>query len=195
MLTSHRFVLTSRRVLPWHGRCVHGFRQINPVRLLAFALVLSLCNGPPFPAFADSGGTGAKAPAVRTARGWAAMSGGDLKSTLDGWSRAAAGMQEFDLLCAGPGIEHSLAPPQHPQTNGMAECFNGRIEDVLESPHFRSGEELETTLHRSVVLYNQQHNQQLPQPALGSRTASGDEGMAQPEARVVQEATQPPCGM
>ena len=89
MLTSNRFVLTSQRVLPWHGRCVHGFRQINPVRWLAFALVLSLCNVTPFPAFADSGGTAAKAPAVRTARGWAAMSGGDLKSTLDGWSRAA----------------------------------------------------------------------------------------------------------
>ena len=89
MLTSKRFMLTSERVLSWHGRCVHGFRQTNPVRWLAFALVLSLCNVPPFPAFADSGGTGAKAPAVRTARGWAALSGGDLKSTLDGWSRAA----------------------------------------------------------------------------------------------------------
>jgi len=121
---------------------------------------------------------------VRTGRGWAAMSGSDLKAPPDVWSRAAAGMQLFELLCADPGIEHSLAPPQHPQTNG-------RIEDVLQSHHFRSGEELETTLHRYVVLYNQQ----LPQPALGSRTASGDEGMAQPEARVVQEATQPPSGM
>jgi transposase InsO family protein len=81
-------------------------------------------------------------------------SGSDLKAPLGGWSRAAAGIQEFDLLCAAPGIEHSLAPPQHPQTNGMAECFNGRIKDVLQSHHFRSGEELETTLHRSVVLYN-----------------------------------------
>jgi hypothetical protein len=63
-------------------------------------------------------------------------------------------VQKFDLLCAAPGIQHSLAPPQHPQTNGMAECFNGRIKDVPQSHHFRSGEELETTLHRSVVLYN-----------------------------------------
>jgi transposase InsO family protein len=61
-------------------------------------------------------------------------------------------VQEFDLLCAAPGIQHSLAPPQHPQTNGMAECFNGRIKDVPQSHHFRSGEEMETTLHRSVVL-------------------------------------------
>ena len=41
-----------------------------------------------------------------------------------------------------------MAPPQHRQTNGMVERFNGRIEEVLQSQHFRSGEELETTLHR-----------------------------------------------
>jgi hypothetical protein len=28
---------------------------------------------------------------------------------------------------------------QHPLTNGMVERFNGRIEDVLQSHHFRSG--------------------------------------------------------
>jgi hypothetical protein len=48
----------------------------------------------------------------------------------------------------------------------MVERFNGRIEEVLQSHHFRSGEELETTLHRYVWLYNQQ----LPQSALGSKT-------------------------
>ena len=37
---------------------------------------------------------------------------------------------------------------------------------VLQSHHFRSGEELETTLHRYVWLYNQQ----LPQSALGSKS-------------------------
>ena len=46
------------------------------------------------------------------------------------------------------------------------ERFNGRIEEVLQSHHFHSGEELETTLHRYVLLYNQQ----LPQSALASRT-------------------------
>jgi hypothetical protein len=46
------------------------------------------------------------------------------------------------------------------------ERFNGRIEEVLQSHHFRSGEELETTLQRYVLLYNQQ----LPQSALGSKT-------------------------
>ena len=50
--------------------------------------------------------------------------------------------------------------------NGMVERFTDRIEEVLQSPHFRSGEALETTLHRYVALYNQQ----LPQSALGSKT-------------------------
>ena len=80
--------------------------------------------------------------------------------------RAATGQHEFDTLCATLDIEHRLTPPKSPQTNGMVERFNGRIEEVLQSHHFRSGEELETTLHRYVWLYNQQ----LPQSALGSKT-------------------------
>jgi transposase/transposase InsO family protein len=80
--------------------------------------------------------------------------------------RAATGEHEFDKLCAELGIEHRLTPPKSPQTNGMVERFNGRIEEVLQSHHFRSGEELEATLHRYVWLYNQQ----LPQSALGSKS-------------------------
>ncbi len=79
--------------------------------------------------------------------------------------RAATGKHEFNQLCAELGIDHRLAPPQHPQTNGMVERFNGRIEEVLQSHHFHSGEELEATLHRYVLLYNQQL-----QSALGSKT-------------------------
>ena len=80
--------------------------------------------------------------------------------------RAATGEHEFDTLCTELGIEHRLTPPKSPQTNGMVERFNGRIEEVLQSHHFRSGEDLEATLHRYVWLYNQQ----LPQSALGSKT-------------------------
>jgi transposase InsO family protein len=69
-------------------------------------------------------------------------------------------------LCAALGVEHPLTPPKSPQTNGKVERFNGRIEEVLQSHHFRSGEELEITLHRYVWLYNQQ----FPQAALGSNT-------------------------
>ena len=81
-------------------------------------------------------------------------------------ARARSGTDEFDQLCTELGIEHRLTPPKSPQTTGMVERFNGRIEEVLRSHHFRSGDKLETTLHRYVLLYNQQ----LPQSALGSRT-------------------------
>ncbi len=80
--------------------------------------------------------------------------------------RAATGNHEFDRLCTGFGIEHRLAPPMRPQTNGMVERFNGRIEDVLQSHRFRSGEDLEQTLLRYVRLYNGQ----LPQSVLKGRT-------------------------
>ena len=62
--------------------------------------------------------------------------------------RAATGRHEFDQLCADLGIEHRLSPPMHPQTDGMVERFNTRIEEVLQSHHFRSGDELETTRRR-----------------------------------------------
>ncbi len=62
--------------------------------------------------------------------------------------RAATGAHKFDTLCAALDIEHRLTLPKSPQTNGMVERFNGRIEEVLQSHHFRSGEESETTLHR-----------------------------------------------
>ena len=65
-----------------------------------------------------------------------------------------------------PKIRAAITPPKSPQTNGMVERFNGRIEEVFPSHHFRSGEELATTLHRYVWLYNRQ----LPQSALGSKT-------------------------
>ena len=64
--------------------------------------------------------------------------------------RVATRQHEFDTLCSTHGIEHRLTPPRSPQTNGMVERFNGCIEQVLQSHHFRSGEELETTLHRYV---------------------------------------------
>jgi transposase InsO family protein len=66
--------------------------------------------------------------------------------------RVQSGQHDFDQLCTELDIEHRLTPPRSPQTNGMVERFNGRIEDVLQSHHFRSGEELEATLHRYVWL-------------------------------------------
>jgi hypothetical protein len=80
--------------------------------------------------------------------------------------RAATGAHEFDQLCAERGIEHRPTPPASPQTNGMVERFDGRIGDVLQSHHVRSGEDLETTLHRCFRLCNRQ----LTQSALGSKS-------------------------
>ena len=51
----------------------------------------------------------------------------------------------------------------------MVERFNGRIEDVLQSHHFHSGEDLEQTILRYVHLYNSQ----LPQSVLKGRTPIG----------------------
>jgi hypothetical protein len=48
----------------------------------------------------------------------------------------------------------------------MVELLNSRIEAVLQSHPFRSGEDLETTLHRYVWLCNQR----LPQSAFGSKS-------------------------
>ncbi len=80
--------------------------------------------------------------------------------------RAPTGNHDFDRLCAELEIEHRLTPPMRPQTNGLVERFNGRIEDVLQSHHFRSGEDLEQTILRYVRLYNGQ----LPQSVLKGRT-------------------------
>jgi transposase InsO family protein len=106
--------------------------------------------------------------------------------------RAQSGKHEFDRLCTELDIEHRLTPPRSPQTNGMVERFNGRIEDVLQSHHFRSGEELEATLHRYVWLYNQQ----LPQSALGSKTplqAMKDWHKLKPELFKKQPYYRPGC--
>lgn len=75
-------------------------------------------------------------------------------------------LHEFDALCQALGIEHRLTRPKSPQTNGMVERFNGRLEQVLRSHHFNSADDLQKTLHRFVWLYNQH----LPQKALNHQT-------------------------
>ncbi len=108
--------------------------------------------------------------------------------------RAATGAHAFDALCADLDIDHRLTPPKSPQTNGMVERFNGRIEEVLQSHHFRSGENLETTLQRYVWLYNQQ----FPQSALSTRTplqAMKDWHKLKPELFKKQPYYLPGCDM
>ena len=80
--------------------------------------------------------------------------------------RQANGKLDFDQLCAEFGIKHRLSPPARLQTDGLVQRFKGRVEEALQSPYFQSAQDLETTLHRYVPLYNQK----LQKPALGSKT-------------------------
>ena len=76
--------------------------------------------------------------------------------------RQPTGEHEFDQLCNEFGIDHRLTKPRTPRTNGMVERFNGRIAEVLATRHYNSAQDLETTLHRYVLIYNEH----LPQKAL-----------------------------
>jgi transposase InsO family protein len=51
-------------------------------------------------------------------------------------------------------VEHRSAPPRHPQTNGMPERFNGRINELLQQTRFDSRADLEVTLLNCLKLYN-----------------------------------------
>jgi transposase InsO family protein len=72
----------------------------------------------------------------------------------------------FDCACREQGIEHRLIPPRHPQTNGRVERFNGRVAEVLQTHHFQSTDDLQTTLLNYADLYT--HH--IPQKALGQRS-------------------------
>ena len=80
--------------------------------------------------------------------------------------KTPSGQHAFDKVCAGMDIEHRLAPPRHPQTNGMVERFNGRISELLKQTRFDSRADLETTLLNYLKLYNHY----IPQRAIGSKT-------------------------
>jgi transposase InsO family protein len=77
-----------------------------------------------------------------------------------------SGQHAFDLACAALPAEHRLAPPRHPQTNGMVERFNGRINELLQQTRFDSRADLQATLMNYLKLYN--HH--IPQRALDAKT-------------------------
>ena len=77
-------------------------------------------------------------------------------------AKEPSGNHAFDVQCKAQGIEHRLAPPRHPQTNGMVERFNGRISEVVHQTRFDSAAELESTL----MNYQNTYNHHIPQRAL-----------------------------
>jgi transposase InsO family protein len=77
-----------------------------------------------------------------------------------------SGKHAFDVACAALPAEHRMAPPRHPQTNGMVERFNGRINELLQQTRFESRADLQATLLNYLKLYN--HH--IPQRAIGSKT-------------------------
>ncbi len=77
-----------------------------------------------------------------------------------------SGRHVFDRACSQAEIEHRLAPPRHPQTNGMVERFNGRISELLQQTRFDSRADLEATLLNYLKLYN--HH--IPQRAIDGQT-------------------------
>lgn len=72
-------------------------------------------------------------------------------------NKTPSSQDAFDRVCAGMDIEHRLAPPHYPQTNGMVERFNGRVSELLKHTRFDSRAALETTLLSDLKLYNH-HN-------------------------------------
>jgi transposase InsO family protein len=77
-----------------------------------------------------------------------------------------SGKHAFDEACAAIAAEHRLAPPRHPQTHGMVERFNGRINELLQKTRFDSKADLDTTL----LNYLKQYNHHIPQRALDAKT-------------------------
>ena len=66
-----------------------------------------------------------------------------------------SGNHIFDKICSLNNIEHRLTKPYTPQTNGMVERFNRRIqENVLDKFRFNDLQALEKTVNKYIHQYN-----------------------------------------
>jgi len=106
-----------------------------------------------------------------------------------------SGQHPFDLVCCARRITHRLTRPFRPQTNGMVERFNRRIDEHLarqplsrptKRRHFRDHAERDAYLNAFVADYNQTRlrclDYQAPAEALanltGHNTCAGTHGAA-----------------
>lgn len=115
--------------------CLRAMRGAAVVSFLACTMSMQS-----LPARADAvgpAGEGTAATPVRTARGWAAMSGSDLKGTLDGWSRAAG----WTLVWDSPVNYRLRASAQ------FAGDFETAVASLVDTIH-RSNPEVLVTLYR-----------------------------------------------
>jgi transposase/transposase-like protein len=64
------------------------------------------------------------------------------------------GKHAFDILCKINGIEHRLTKAFSPQTNGMVERYNRRVEEILEQKKFIDYIALMKTLKKHLECYN-----------------------------------------
>ena len=90
-----------------------------------------------------------------------------------------SGKHRFDVRYKALGIEHRLCPPRHPQTNGLVERFNGRIQADAVQDRRRVGGDAHGALQ----------DLQPPHPATLSRpplTRASPSGLAGLQAGVVQ---------
>lgn len=77
-----------------------------------------------------------------------------------------SGHHAFDVACAALPAEHRLAPSRHPQTSGMVERFNGRINELLQQTRFDS----RADLHAALMNYLKLYNHHIPQRVLDAKT-------------------------
>jgi len=108
------------------------------LRAYAFGISVAVLTGAlGAPVFADVGGVATPGASVRTARGWAAISGSDLKGTLDGWSRAAG----WTLVWDSP-VNYRLRASAR-----FAGDFETAVASLVDTIH-RSNPEVLVTLYR-----------------------------------------------
>jgi transposase InsO family protein len=93
-----------------------------------------------------------------------------------------SGGHAFDVACTTIPAEHRLAP-RHPQTNGMVERFNSRINELLQQTRFDSRADLEMIL----LNYLKLHKYHIPQRHRRQNTHPGAQGMAKEASRAIRK--------